>query len=213
MVYSFNPSNKEVPPGQFTIFVHLSAHCLLAGLLESRFFFFCLYRNETVSPLPSGMLLLAKSTFLFLLTLTSWLIPMLYSGHTISHPSISISFILQTRKISCAICFFSQPTKISLLQHCGSLNRNGPYRFICLNVWPSGCGITAQGLGGVALQEEVCHCGWALGFKYSSQAQCLSLLAACVSGCRTLKFLFQHYVCAHTTMFPDVMTMSQTSEL
>jgi hypothetical protein len=45
---------------------------------------------------------------------------------------------------------------------CGGLNRNGPHRLKCLNSWPTGNGtIRRCGLGGVgvALLEEVCHCG------------------------------------------------------
>ena len=37
----------------------------------------------------------------------------------------------------------------------GTLNRCGPPRLMCLNVWPMGMAL----LRGVALLEKVCHCG------------------------------------------------------
>ena len=46
----------------------------------------------------------------------------------------------------------------------GSLNENDPCSLIYLNAWlPVGRTIW-EGLGGVALLEEVCHWGWALRF-------------------------------------------------
>jgi hypothetical protein len=48
---------------------------------------------------------------------------------------------------------------------CGDLNENGPHTLICLNNWPSVGGIVWEGLGSVALLEEVCH--WA-AWKFPS---------------------------------------------
>ena len=45
------------------------------------------------------------------------------------------------------------------------LNKNGAHRLMCFNVWPIGGGtIRRYGLVGVgvALLEEVCHCGGGL---------------------------------------------------
>jgi hypothetical protein len=44
----------------------------------------------------------------------------------------------------------------------GGLNRDGPHRLMCLNVWPIGsdalrrCGLIGEG---AALLVEVCYCG------------------------------------------------------
>ena len=50
------------------------------------------------------------------------------------------------------------------IECCGGLNRYGPYRLMCLGAWPMGSGsIRRCGLGvGVALLEELCHCGGGL---------------------------------------------------
>ena len=45
---------------------------------------------------------------------------------------------------------------------CAGLNKFSPYRLMCLNAWPTGngtirrCGLIGVG---VALLEEMCHCG------------------------------------------------------
>ena len=41
------------------------------------------------------------------------------------------------------------------LSYCGSLNGNGPHGVMCLHACPIG----SDTLTGVALLEEVCHCG------------------------------------------------------
>jgi hypothetical protein len=49
-----------------------------------------------------------------------------------------------------------------LFGDCGGLNGYGPHRLMCLNAWPIENGtIRRCGLFGVgvALLEEVCHCG------------------------------------------------------
>ena len=52
---------------------------------------------------------------------------------------------------------------------CGGLNRYGPHRLMCLNAWSiehgsiRRCGLFFE--VGVALMEELCHCGE--GFKVS----------------------------------------------
>ena len=38
------------------------------------------------------------------------------------------------------------------------LSENGLHRFICLNAWTLANGTVGEGLGGVALLEEVCLC-------------------------------------------------------
>ena len=51
---------------------------------------------------------------------------------------------------------------------CDGLNRNGPYRLVCLNAWPiKNSTIRRCNLVGVSLAflEEVCHCG--VGFEVS----------------------------------------------
>ena len=65
-------------------------------------------------------------------------------------------------------------------QVCGGLNRFGLHRLIYLSAWPIGSGTTRRcgSVGvGVALLEEVCHCGggpW--GLLCSSYTQCGSPL-------------------------------------
>ena len=55
------------------------------------------------------------------------------------------------------------------MHSCGDFNRNGHHRLMCLNAWPKGEAL----LAGVALLEEVCHCGvWLSGLLCSSYAQC-----------------------------------------
>jgi hypothetical protein len=57
---------------------------------------------------------------------------------------------------------FDQVWISGMLFICGGLNRNGPYRLMCLNAWLIGSGaIKICGLvrAGMALLEEVCHCG------------------------------------------------------
>lgn len=55
-----------------------------------------------------------------------------------------------------------------LLISCGSLNKNAPHRLMELNVWSSGSGSTWEGFKVLALLEEVCHCGLALGLPIPS---------------------------------------------
>jgi hypothetical protein len=60
----------------------------------------------------------------------------------------------------------------------GGFNRHDPYRLMSMNAWPQGVAL----LGGVALLEEVCHCGGGLwGYicsSYASVTHSLSLLPA-----------------------------------
>ena len=44
------------------------------------------------------------------------------------------------------------------LSHCGGLNEHGPHRLIHLNAQSLDDGTAWEGLGGVALLGEVCHC-------------------------------------------------------
>jgi hypothetical protein len=72
---------------------------------------------------------------------------------------------------------------------CGGLSEDASLKFICLNAWASVSGTVWEGLGGVALLEEVCHWRWALSFPKPCQAQFLPLSwlpAACGSGCNLL---------------------------
>lgn len=47
----------------------------------------------------------------------------------------------------------------------GSLNENDPHGLMYLIAWLPVGGAVWEGLGEVALLAEVCHWGWALGFK------------------------------------------------
>ena len=51
---------------------------------------------------------------------------------------------------------------------CGGLNETGPHGVKCLNSWIPVGGTVWEGLGGVALFEEVCHWEWALKFPVCS---------------------------------------------
>lgn len=44
---------------------------------------------------------------------------------------------------------------------CGGLDETGPYKFIYLNTWSSAGRSVWEGLGSVAVLEEVCQWGWA----------------------------------------------------
>ena len=95
-------------------------------------------------------------------------------------------------------------------QHCGGLNMLGPHWMVLL--------------GGMALLEEVCHCGVGFGglLLYSDSIHCqreLSLAAwkTLSSDCHRIRMqisqlLLQHSVCLHTAMLPAIMIMDETSE-
>ena len=73
-----------------------------------------------------------------------------------------------------------------LVISCGSLNKFGPQRLMCLNAWAMRVAL----LGGVALLEEVCHCGVVSGFSCTqalSSADDSLFLTAFRSRCRTLR--------------------------
>lgn len=53
------------------------------------------------------------------------------------------------------------------------VGENGSYRLMCLNIWLQAGGIIWEGLGGVALREEVYH--WRTGFECSLFSLFLSL--------------------------------------
>ena len=55
---------------------------------------------------------------------------------------------------------------------CDGLNENGPHRLIYLNAWLRVGRTVWEGIGGVALLEEVCH--WRAGFDASFL--CLTLV-------------------------------------
>lgn len=48
---------------------------------------------------------------------------------------------------------------------CGGLDESGPRKHLCFNIWSAVDGTAWEGLGDVALLEELCHWGWALGFQ------------------------------------------------
>lgn len=48
---------------------------------------------------------------------------------------------------------------------CDALNENGSHRLKYFKAWSPVSGIVWEGLGGLALWEEVCHCG--VGFEVS----------------------------------------------
>lgn len=59
---------------------------------------------------------------------------------------------------------FSQATSsLKVLTHSGgydSLNESDSHRFIYLNAWSVVCRTVWEGLEGMVLFQEVCHCGW-----------------------------------------------------
>lgn len=60
---------------------------------------------------------------------------------------------------------------------CGGLVEIGPSRLLGLNAWSLVSGTILEGLAGMALLREVCHCGWPWSFKRPWQAQLV--LSAC----------------------------------
>ena len=60
-------------------------------------------------------------------------------------------------RVSCSLHDTLSREKKSGQDTCGGLNENGPCRFIYLNAWFPVDGTVWEGLGGVALLEEVCH--------------------------------------------------------
>jgi hypothetical protein len=67
-------------------------------------------------------------------------------------------------------------------------------------------------LGGVALLEEVCHCGGVgglLGLRCSSQAQFLSLSLSLLPAGLDVELSppLQNHICLRVTMLPTMMTM------
>ena len=62
-------------------------------------------------------------------------------------------------------------------------------------------------LGGVALLEEVCHCGWAV------RSQKLKPVSLFLQPARCSQTLLQHHVCPKAAMLPTMMIMDWTSEL
>lgn len=48
---------------------------------------------------------------------------------------------------------------------CGGLVEIGPSRLLGLNAWSLVSGTILEGLAGMALLREVCHCGWPWSFK------------------------------------------------
>ena len=59
------------------------------------------------------------------------------------------------------ICIFQYPVKIlcTCYVSCGCLNENSPHGLIYFNALIPVSGTVWKGLGGVALLEEMCHCG------------------------------------------------------
>lgn len=51
------------------------------------------------------------------------------------------------------------------------LNEIGFQEFLCLDAWFPVCGNVKEGLGVMALLEEMYHWAWALGFENSMQGQ------------------------------------------
>ena len=73
---------------------------------------------------------------------------------------------------------------------CGALNERGLHMFIESESIRR-CGLAGVG---VALLEEVCHSGWALGFQMLRSGPRF-VLEACRSKCRILSYLsLQHHV-------------------
>ena len=60
---------------------------------------------------------------------------------------------------------FFLPICLSLTHQHGGLNENVPHSLGCLDTWCPVGGAVWEGLGGAALQEEVCH--WGAGFENS----------------------------------------------
>lgn len=74
--------------------------------------------------------------------------------------------------------------KKTFLKYCGSLNKNGPYWLIYLNVCFSVHETVWEGLESVAFFGEVCQLGWTLRFQRPCQTMLdplsLSLPTCCL---------------------------------
>ena len=58
---------------------------------------------------------------------------------------------------------------------CGGFNENDPCSSVCLNIWSLVSRTVWEGLGGMALLETVCPCGWALKFQETHNISSFSL--------------------------------------
>jgi hypothetical protein len=94
------------------------------------------------------------------------LIVFITSNHMPLQPCISLHLLKKLYVLEVLFC----PLPLGFLRQgfCGGLNRNDPRRLMCLYAWPQGVALLGGVLteGGVALWEEVCHCGGGLGFSY-----------------------------------------------
>ena len=92
--------------------------------------------------------------------------------------------------ISCGSC------SCTLLNNCASWNENGPQRLKYLNAWSLVAGTVWEGLGGVAMLEEVWH--WRLTLRvqrlqlFPTSSLSVSWL---VSQQRSSQLVLQHHAC------------------
>lgn len=106
--------------------------------------------------------------------------------------------------ISCGSC------SCTLLNNCASWNENGPRRLKYLNAWSLVAGTVWEGLGGVAMLEEVWQ--WRLSLRvqrlklFPSSSLSVSWL---LSQQRSSQLLLQHHACwlLAAAMLPTMMVM------
>lgn len=87
-----------------------------------------------------------------------------------------------------------------------------PTRLIRLNIWSPVNGTIWEGLGGVALLEEVCFWGQALRFEKPTPFPVKFLCLLLIDGYMSYQLLFQCPACLLAAMLPARMVMDSLSE-
>lgn len=157
---------------------------LLLSVYLSQFHFVFLFQlNLCIISLNGLVLVFMLFTFMTVLSPSFYTHSFAYSTYAQAIYMLSLSLLTHIHSLFPIIPVFMSYNfhnfnKIFyFLQYpnCGGLDRNGPHGLICLNVWSLRSGATWEGLGGMALLEEVCHCvtvslwGGFGGFRSPSQ--------------------------------------------
>lgn len=95
---------------------------------------------------------------------------------------------------------------------CHHLNKNDPHVFLCMNTWSPVGMSSGEGLGGLALLEELCHKLWVLEFKYSKLFPVRSLFLLLMKQDLSSQPLLQHHAyLPPAAMLPIMMIFMNSS--